>query len=464
MAEKYTISVSEGEVNLKHNIDREYAKSHSNEYIDLSRSHLNRTIIMDERLRSGMTVEEAFNDEFSEAVSEYNSTKKKSRDKIKNYYEKVNSMKASGHKMKAVHEIVLQIGNMENNGVANGENVEALADILDTQIKQFQEDYPDIIIWYAVGHMDEATYHVHLGYSTTVFNPDAKRGLKYKISQNECLENMGITRGTATIKNKHGQDIERTRSLKEMFYDDMKDRIEDEMIEHGFTREIKDLHEQHLSPSNYRTKRLYEDALGRDIQSKQRENAVKQRENEVLSVSMNITEREKAVEQREIAVSEREKNINEIENKTIEAYRDYDKKRTQVLMQLNSVNDSKTQLRSMILNSDDTLKNEFLELHKDEFDKFIDDKLSIDTSKPKSIENPEYEIKRKRAGKHAEAPVKPVEPVKEEIDDNTPIEPVKAPEQPVKHREDDMKSILRELELDEDYDNPQDALNAYFSR
>ena len=448
MAEKYTISVSEGEVNLKHNIDREYAKSHSNEYIDLSRSHLNRTIIMDERLRSGMTVEEAFNDEFSEAVSEYNSTKKKSRDKIKNYYEKVNSMKASGHKMKAVHEIVLQIGNMENNGVVNGENVEALADILDTQIKQFQEDYPNLIIWYAVGHMDEATYHVHLGYSTPVFNPDAKRGLKYKISQNECLENMGITRGTATIKNKHGQDIERTRSLKEMFYDDMKDRIEDEMLEHGFSREIKDLHEQHLSPSNYRTKRLYENALGRDIQSKQRENAV--------------SECEKANETLSETLSRREK---QLENELVSVYREYDKKRLQVNSQLNALNTVKAQLRSMVLSSDDTLKNKFIELHQDEFDKFIDDEFNINTSKPETLENPEYEIKRKkRAGKHVEEPVKPLEPVTEEKPTEIPIEPVKVQNEPVKHREDDMKSILKELGLDEDYDNPQDALNAYFGR
>lgn len=281
----YTISVSEGDVNLKHNIDRDYAKSHSNETIDLSRSHRNRVLIMDERLVNGMTIEEAFNDEFSEAVDEYNATKKKSRDKIQNYYEKVKTMKASGHAMKPVHEIVLQIGNADNNSVLGGDDAEALADILDTRIKQFQEDYPDLIIWYAVGHMDEATYHVHLGYSTPVYCPDAKRGLKYKVSQNECLENMGIRRGAATVKKNNGQEVSRTQSLKEMFYEDMKDRIEDEMLDHGFTREIKDEHNIRKSVSNFKAVKLLGEATQRDMSSKQRE--------------MIITEREKAQDERE---------------------------------------------------------------------------------------------------------------------------------------------------------------------
>lgn len=424
---EYTISVSEGEVNLKHNIDRKYAKSHSNENIDLSRSHLNKTIIMDERLRNGMTIEQAFNDEFSDAVDEYNSKKKKSRDKIKNYYEKVNSMKASGHKMKAVHEIVLQIGNMENNGVVDGENVDALADILDTRIKQFQKDYPDIIFWYAVGHMDEATYHVHLAYSTPV-QSSSSRGLSYKISQNECLEKMGISRGTATVKNKFGQDIERTRSLKEMFYDDMKDRIEEEMNSHGFTREIKDLHNKHLSSSNFKLKQ-------RDTTLKQREDTVQQREQANETMSATLLKRK-----------------NKLENDLIAVYRDYDTKRLQVDNQLSALNTAKAQLRSMILSEDDTLKNKFIALHQEEFDKFVDKELNINTDIPEKLHNPEVKVKhRKKQPEQLEKPEKSVEVQKVEKVSNTSENTLKTAK---KQREDDYMDEIPE----EFRDDPRRAM------
>ena len=411
------------------------------------------------------------------------------------------------------HHDVIQIGNRQNLGVTDndfnyeewrqlrkdGKNQEAsdmvkqhinnsperqqakeilieIAEELKQECQEGGKYYPYIMIHGLTVHDDEPCGTCHLDWRYSVLTVNEKRGLSSRLSDVKGFKALGF-------------ETDAKSTALQKFRESVNDRIAEKMYERGLQVQATIGGEKHIKNGLYqetmraidaernafelRTFRINEAINMREENLNtlensitERENAVLQRENEILSESMNITERETAVEQREIAVSEREKNINEIENKTIEAYRDYDKKRTQILMQLNSVNDSKTQLRSMVLNSDDILKNEFLELHKEEFDKFIDDKLSIDTSKPESIENPEYEIKRKRKhdGKHAEEPVKPLEPVTEEKPTEIPVEPVKAPEQPVKHREDDMKSILKELGLDEDYDNPQDALNAYFNR
>lgn len=75
----------------------------------------------------------------------------------------------SENKEKQFYEIVVQIGRIEDTGVldANGELSEAAKgakEILDEYARSFQERNPNLYLFNAVLHMDEATPHLHLDY------------------------------------------------------------------------------------------------------------------------------------------------------------------------------------------------------------------------------------------------------------------------------------------------------------
>ena len=73
------------------------------ENVDPTRSELNITLCR-ENLR------QVYEDTFGEALAAYNAGKKKTRDKIPDYYRHIEKSKQE----KLFHEVIFQIGNMEN--------------------------------------------------------------------------------------------------------------------------------------------------------------------------------------------------------------------------------------------------------------------------------------------------------------------------------------------------------------
>ena len=109
-------------------------------------------------------LQEAYEEIFGNAVSEYNAKQKRSDRKIDDYLTKI---KNSGNNEKQFYETVVQIGKRDDTGVLdeNGNLSEAAKvarDILDEYARTFQERNPNLILFNAVLHMDEATLHLHL--------------------------------------------------------------------------------------------------------------------------------------------------------------------------------------------------------------------------------------------------------------------------------------------------------------
>lgn len=166
--------------------------------------HNNRSFIADnvDQRRLPMNIyykqqplEEAYQQCFGEAIEEYNA-KQTRADRKKGDY--LTEIKNSGNGEKQFYETVVQIGKMDDtsvlgpDGVLTHDAAEA-AKILMQYMETFQERNPNLYLFNAVLHMDEATPHLHLDYIPVATG--YKTGLTKRNSLTKALQNMGFTKG-----------------------------------------------------------------------------------------------------------------------------------------------------------------------------------------------------------------------------------------------------------------------------
>ena len=194
-----TISFVKGKGSLRHN-NREFIANN----IDEARVPWNTVYIQ-------KPLQEAYEEIFGNAVSEYNAKQKRSDRKIDDYLTKI---KNSGNNEKQFYENVVQIGKRDDTGVLdeNGNLSEAAKvarDILDEYARTFQERNPNLILFNAVLHMDEATPHLHLDYIPVAHG--YKTGLSTRNSLTKGLQEMGIAPAVrkSDTETMHWQERER---------------------------------------------------------------------------------------------------------------------------------------------------------------------------------------------------------------------------------------------------------------
>lgn len=164
-------------------------------------SHNNRDFIAENVDRDRMTwneyyvqqpIREAYQQIFGSAIAEYNAKQKRKDRQVTDY---LTDIKNSGNKEKQFYEIVVQIGRMEDTGVldSNGELSEAAKgakEILDEYARSFQERNPNLYLFNAVLHMDEATPHLHLDYIPVAHGYKTKMHTRNSLTK--ALQEMGI--------------------------------------------------------------------------------------------------------------------------------------------------------------------------------------------------------------------------------------------------------------------------------
>lgn len=130
-------------------------------------------------------LKEVYHRLFDEALATYNSKKKKSRDKISDYYEHIRQSKQE----KLFHEAVFQFGNMDTMGTET-EMAGYAASMLTEFAESFQERNPHLIVFNSVMHMDEATPHLHIDFVPIA--TEQKRGLSTRVSMKQALKQEGF--------------------------------------------------------------------------------------------------------------------------------------------------------------------------------------------------------------------------------------------------------------------------------
>lgn len=132
-------------------------------------------------------IKKVYHELFDEALQRYNEKQTRTDRRIGNYYEKI----CSGKQEKPFHELILQIGDKENMG-AESESGDLARRILDEYYKGFQERNPQLRVFSAHLHMDEATPHLHIDF--VPFTTGSKRGLDTRVSLKKALEAQGFNR------------------------------------------------------------------------------------------------------------------------------------------------------------------------------------------------------------------------------------------------------------------------------
>jgi hypothetical protein len=166
-----------------------------------------------------MSLSEAYDILFADALAEYNEGKKPSR-QIKDYlahiheqYEKgevkLQEARARGASKKeqaliksrypkTFYEVIVSIGNRDSYGGVfrcGGENEQVTVDILNEYMRDFQERNPNLFVFSAYLHRDEMSGipHIHIDYIP--FTTEPGRGLPVRLSENGAFRQMGLTSG-----------------------------------------------------------------------------------------------------------------------------------------------------------------------------------------------------------------------------------------------------------------------------
>ena len=193
---------------------------------DPERSHLNITYCHE-------NIKAVFHELFDEALKRYNDKQTTADRKIEDYYEKIRSSKQE----KPFHEIILQVGNKDDMS-AEGEDGQLAAAVLDEYMRGFQERNPQLRVFSAHLHMDEATPHLHIDF--VPFTTGSKRGLDTRVSLKQALAAQGFKGGTRG-------DTEWSQWIRSE-----KEQLAAVMERHGIEWEDKGTHDKHLSVMDYK--------------------------------------------------------------------------------------------------------------------------------------------------------------------------------------------------------------------
>lgn len=218
---KRTISVMLGKGSINHN-SRKFKAAN----IDAERTSQNITYCNE-------PIKQVYHTLFDDALQRYNDKQKRADRRIENYYEKIRT----GKQEKLFYEVILQVGNKENMAAAS-EDGQLAAKVLDEYMQDFQNRNPNLYVFSAHLHMDEATPHLHIDF--VPFATGSKRGLDARVSLKQALAQQGFTGGARG-------DTEWSQWV----------RLEKEQLSHVMERhdiQWKQLgtHDEHLSVVNYK--------------------------------------------------------------------------------------------------------------------------------------------------------------------------------------------------------------------
>lgn len=209
-------------VNLSHN-NREFLAKN----IDVTK-------IKDNIIFKKENVEDAYHKLFYDAVEEYNSKQKRKDRKIDNYYEEI----CKNKKTEAFYEAIVQFGDVDTASCYSVMGDECRK-MLCEYMENFQKRNPNLYVFNAVLHMDEATPHLHIDF-IPFYTQARKNGLAKGVSMKAALAEQGLT-----SSNKKENNLV-------AFEEQERNAMEKILNSHGIEREIKHAYHDHMTVDEYK--------------------------------------------------------------------------------------------------------------------------------------------------------------------------------------------------------------------
>lgn len=208
--------------NLEHN-NREYIAKN----VDGSKTKDNITYKKED-------VEDAYNKLFGQAVAEYNAKQKRKDRMIENYYEHI----ANGKREEAYYEAIVQYGDSKT-APCDSSTGEECKIMLDEFMKDFIKQNPNLYVFNAVMHNDEASPHLHINF-IPFYTKNRKNGLSKGVSLKAALDEQGI-RAKSIMENQLTIWEESERAAMEKI-----------LNAHGMEREDKNATYAHMTVEEYK--------------------------------------------------------------------------------------------------------------------------------------------------------------------------------------------------------------------
>lgn len=213
-----------------------------------TRSNVDKLRIKDNVVLKSQTVEETYQQLFSDTIEEYNA-KQKIATRRKSVDGYLKDLQENAHKKgseKPFYEVIVQIGDMYDcNCVNNPKEAERAKQALTEYFHSFQERNPNLKVFHATIHMDEQTPHLHLDY-IPIAEGCYKQGMQRKNSLSKALELQGLGKHKSQYDNAavRWQEQER-KALKEIAK-----KYDFEIVDQGKAGE------KHLSVQEFKEKEL----------------------------------------------------------------------------------------------------------------------------------------------------------------------------------------------------------------
>ena len=252
--------VGHGSVN--HNSRKFHAKN-----TDPERSHLNVTYCQE-------NIKAVYHELFDEALERYNAKQTRVDRRIENYYEKIRS----GKQEKPFHEIILQVGNKDDMS-ADSDEGRLAATVLDEYMRAFQERNPNLRVFSAHLHMDEATPHLHIDF--VPFTTGSKRGLDTRVSLKQAFAAQGFKGGTRG-------DTEWSQWVRSE-----KEQLSAVMERHGIEWEDKGTHDKHLSVLDYKKEQRAKEIAALETVKAEKESQVESQERRLKELAPAVKDMER---------------------------------------------------------------------------------------------------------------------------------------------------------------------------
>ncbi|MCR4646420.1 MAG: plasmid recombination protein [Oscillospiraceae bacterium] len=226
---KMSVSFTLGKASRQHeaNVDHSNRKFIAPN-VDRTRVHLNVSYVQQD-------VEDAYRELFGAAVAAYNEKQKQKCRRIEDYYQHI----ANGKREEAFYEAIIQFGDSKT-APCGSDAGEIAKQMLDEYIRSFRERNPNLYIFNAVMHLDEASPHLHINF-IPFYTKGRSNGLEKGVSMKAALDEQGFT----------GSNFKENRLVA--WEESERTFMEEILHRHGYVREDKQAHYAHMSVDEYKS-------------------------------------------------------------------------------------------------------------------------------------------------------------------------------------------------------------------
>lgn len=226
-----------------------------NSHIDESRSHENVYLVQKD-------LKELYQEEFGEALENYNAKQKRNDRKIDDYFKHIQSSK----KTALQQEMIVQVGDLYDFPMRK--DYEKGNEILLEWFEDFEKRNPNLKVYNAVIHNDEATPHMHLNFVPVASG--YKRGLEKQVSFDRAI----IQQNPA---------LDKTRP-----FDDWREKevqlLEEKLLDRGIERKL-------VGTNSYKDVNEYKEKQDLLNEIAVLEGKVDEKKNEFLAISKNVPDK-----------------------------------------------------------------------------------------------------------------------------------------------------------------------------